>query len=52
MAKGGVSQNPPVIEKIGRIPLSGEAGPLPPPSPREARRQNFRVFYESKEMSI
>ena len=30
----GVSQNPPVIEKISK----------PPPSPREARRQNFRVF--------
>ena len=28
---GGVSQNPPVIEKIGKPPLSGEAGPPPPP---------------------
>ena len=38
----GVSQNPPVIEKIGKTPLSVEARPPPPPS--EARRQNFRVF--------
>ena len=31
MAKG-VSQNPPVIEKIGKTPLSGEAGPPIRPS--------------------
>ena len=29
MGGGGVSQNPPVIEKIGKTPLSGEAGPPP-----------------------
>ena len=28
MPKGGVSQNPSVIKKIGKTPLSGEAGPI------------------------
>ena len=37
MAKGGVSQNPPVIEKIGETPLSGKAGPPPPPPIRRAK---------------
>ena len=32
MAKEGVSPKPPVIEKIGKTPLSGEAGPLHPPA--------------------
>ena len=36
----GGQPNPPVIEKIGKIPLFGQAGP---PS-AEARRQIYRVF--------
>ena len=41
---GGVSQNPPVIEKIGKTPPCPEKPDPPPPSPREARRQNFMVL--------
>ena len=44
MAKGGVSQkNPPVIEKIGKPPLSGEA--RPPPIRRAKLGGKFLGFF-------
>ena len=41
MGGGGVSQNHPVIEKIGKTPCPAKPDP---PSAREARRQILTVF--------
>ena len=54
-SSGGLDQNLPCRRKFWKPPLSGEAGPPPPPlSPREARRKflgflsefsgKFRIF--------
>ena len=42
--QGGIAKFPPCEKILGNTPLSGKAGPPPPPSPREARRKIFKVF--------